>query len=148
MALALDVLDPVGDNARLFLAIPDPVHDYSLTAFGLSPQGLAQPALILRDQARGRAQYGPRGAVVLFKTDDLRAGEILLEAQDVADLGPAPRIDRLVVIADAGDVAVALGQEAQPKILGDVGVLILVHQEVPEAVLVIGQHLRVLGENR
>ena len=75
-----------------------------------------------------------RRAVVLLEPDDLRAGEIALEAQDVADLGAAPAIDRLVVVADAAEIAMLLRQQPQPQILRDVGVLVLVDQDVAEAV--------------
>ena len=81
------------------------------------------------EDVRGRA-------VILFEPDDRRAGEILLEAQDVGDLGAAPRIDRLVVVADAAEVAALLGEQAQPEILGLVGVLIFVDQDVFEALLI------------
>jgi hypothetical protein len=46
-----------------------------------------------------------RRAVVALQPDDLGAGKIALEAQDVVDLGAAPAIDRLVVVADAADIA-------------------------------------------
>jgi hypothetical protein len=81
-------------------------------------------------------------AVVLLEPDDLRAGEVLLEAQDVAHLRPAPAVDRLVVVADAGDVAVAGGEQPQPEILGDVGVLVLVDEDVAEPALVLLEHVR------
>ena len=85
------------------------------------------------------------GAVVALEPHHGRTGEIVFEAQDVVDLRPAPAIDRLVVVAHAGDVAVPLRQKAQPEILGDVGVLVLVDQDVAEALLVIRQHVRVLA---
>src|SRR5512140_3633053 len=44
------------------------------------------------------------GAVLAPQANDLGAGTIVLEAQDVVDLGAAPAIDRLVVVADATDV--------------------------------------------
>jgi hypothetical protein len=44
------------------------------------------------------------GAVVALEPDDLGAGKVVLEAQDVVDLGAAPAVDRLVVVADAADV--------------------------------------------
>ncbi len=43
-------------------------------------------------------------AVVALEADDLGAGKVVVEAQDVVDLGAAPAIDRLVVVADAADV--------------------------------------------
>ena len=85
-------------------------------------------------------------AIVAFEPDDLGAGEVLLEAQDVVDLGAAPAVDRLVVVADAADVRRALRQEAQPQVLRDVGVLILVDQDVAEAAMIVGEYVRVLAE--
>ncbi len=67
-------------------------------------QRLAEPALIVGDEVRGGAEDVGGGAVVALEPDDLGAGKILLEAQDVVDLRAAPAIDRLVVVADAADV--------------------------------------------
>ena len=63
---------------------------------------------LLRDQAGGGGEDVRRSSGSSAPAGStLRAGEILLEAQDVADLGAAPAIDRLVVVADAADVACA-----------------------------------------
>ena len=99
-------------------------------------QRLAEPALIVGDEVGGGGEDMAGGAVIALQPHDGRAGEVVLEAQDVVDLGAAPAIDRLVVVADAGDVAAALGEQAQPEILGDVGVLVLVDEDVLEALLV------------
>ena len=48
-------------------------------------------------------------AIVAFEADDLGAGEVVFEAQDVVDLGAAPAVDRLVVVADATDVLEGTG---------------------------------------
>src|SRR5437763_16984952 len=53
---------------------------------------------------RGGGENVAGGAVIAFEADDLGAGEVVLEAQDVVDLGAAPAVDRLVVVADAADV--------------------------------------------
>ena len=42
-------------------------------------------------------------AVVLLEQDDLRAREVALELDDVADVGAAERVDRLVGVADDGE---------------------------------------------
>ena len=76
----------------------------------------------------------------------LAPGKSRLEAQDVVDLGAAPAVDRLIVVADAADVAAALREQPQPQILGDVGVLIFVDQHVVEALLILRKHVRVLLE--
>ena len=46
-------------------------------------------------------------AVVALQADDVGAGEVVLEAQDVVDLRAAPAVDRLVVVADAAEVLCA-----------------------------------------
>ena len=86
-------------------------------------------------------------AVVLLQPDHPGALEVALEAQDVAHLGPAPAIDRLVVVAHAADVAVLGGEQAQPQVLGDIGVLVLIDQDVFEPLLVVGEHVRVVLED-
>ena len=144
---AVECLDLLADPAGLGLAVP--VADQAdLFAFGmLGPEGLAQAPLVRRDQPRGGGEDVRGGTVVLFQPDDLRAGEIRLEPQDVADLGPAPAIDRLVVVADAADVAMCLRQQPQPQVLRDVGVLVFVHEDIAEALLPLRQHVRVRLED-
>src|SRR5690606_29856105 len=88
----------------------------------------------------------PGGAIIAFQSNDGGAWEILFKAQDVIDLGAAPAIDRLVVVADAAEVRRALGQQAQPQILGNVGVLILINENVAETAVVLRQNVRVLHE--
>src|SRR6185312_5470046 len=67
-------------------------------------QRLAEPALVVRDDVRGRGEDVAGRAVVALEPDHLGAREVVIEAQDVVDLGAAPAVDRLVVVADAADV--------------------------------------------
>jgi hypothetical protein len=117
----------------------------------LGEQGLAEPALIVGDQVAGGAEDMFGGAVVALEPDDFRAGEILLEAQDVFDFRAAPAIDRLVVIADAADVGPfaggPLGQEPEPHVLRGVGVLVLVDQDEAEFLLIFLEHVRIGAEH-
>ena len=149
MALALELLDLLADGAGLLLRIPrrgDRDLD-RLGVGGVGEQRLAEPALVVGDEVRGGAEDVRRRAVVAFEPDHGGAGKILLEAQDVVDLGAAPAIDRLVVVADAADVLPPLGEQPQPQILGDVGVLVLVDQHVAEALVVLGEHVRILAQD-
>ncbi len=125
----------------------EPVTVTHLAVLALRAQSLAEPVLIVRDEVRGRAENMGVGAVVTFQPDHLGAREILLETQDVVDLRAAPAIDRLVVVADAAQIARALREQAQPQILRDVGVLVLVDQHVAEALVIDREHVRVLAEN-
>jgi hypothetical protein len=197
--VALQRLDLLADRARLLLRVPAGGDLHLLARLVLGAQGLAEPALVVGDQVRGGGQDMGGRAVIALEPDDLSAREVFLEAQDVIDLGAAPTVDRLVVVADAADVfegarrgrgiraglipglgrkpaspesmiAVggygfrarafgaprndvgawggtrALPQQPQPQILRDVGVLVLVHQNVLEPRLVLPQHLGLLAE--
>ena len=57
----------------------------------------------------------------------------ILEGEDVVDRGATERVDRLVVVADHGHVAMLLGERGDELGLGAVRVLELVDQDVPEA---------------
>ncbi len=148
MALALQRLDLVADPARLLLGVPQPAHGDLVAGIGTGPQRLAEPAAVVGDDpSRGGEDLRGR-AVILLEPDDQRAGKIALEFEDVADLGAAPTVDRLVVIADAAQILVLLRQEPQPQILRDVGVLVFVDQEIAEAALIAGEDLGVGAEQR
>ena len=71
---------------------------------------------------------------------------VLLKVQDVLDVSATPGVDGLVVIAHDHEVSVARGQEVGDRVLDVVGVLVLVHADLAEAVLVALEHLRALGE--
>ena len=66
----------------------------------------------------------------------LRVGKILLELQNVADVGAAPRVDALVLVAHRADVLVLAGQQLHQLVLRPVGVLVLVDEQIAIATLV------------
>ena len=101
----------------------------------------------MRDQMPSGRQDLRRRAVILLQPDYHGAREILLEFEDVADLGAAPTIDRLIIVADAADVLVLLGEQAQPKILRDICVLVLIDQQIAEFALPFRQNRRLFQED-
>ena len=70
--------------------------------------------------------------------DDPRSGKVLLEAEDVLDLGAPPAIDGLVLVADRAEGLGFRPEELDERVLGGVRVLVLVDQEVPEAPALLG----------
>src|SRR5262249_30428099 len=102
--IALELLDLLTDGARLFLGIPAGGDLDLLAGHILSAQRLAEPALVVGDEMRGGGEDVAGGTVIALEPDDAGAGKIVLEAQDVVDLGPAPAVDRLVVIPHATDI--------------------------------------------
>src|SRR5258708_17945960 len=110
MAVALQVLDRLADDAGLLLGVPGGSHRHLLASLALRTQRLAKTAFVVGDEMRGGGKNMGGRAVVALQADHLGAREVLLEAQDVVDLGAAPAIDRLVVVADATDVLGGTGQ--------------------------------------
>ena len=104
MAAALQLLDLLADGAGFLLGVPGAGHGDLLARHVVGAQRLAEPAFVVGDQVRGGGEDVAGRAVIALEPDHLGAGEVVLEAQDVVDLGAAPAIDRLVVVADAADV--------------------------------------------
>ena len=146
MTLPLQRLDLVADPPRLVLGVPQAAHDDLFAARGAGPQGLPEAAAVMRDDAARRREDFRRRAVVLLEPHHQRAREIALEFEDVADLGAAPAVDRLVVVANTAQIAVMLRQQPQPQILREIGVLVLVNQQIAEALLIRGEDLGVAAE--
>ncbi len=62
---------------------------------------------------------------------------LLLEAHDVLEVRPAPRIDALGIVTHDHDLAVFLAEEGDDAGLDGVGVLVFIHEDVEEFVLVV-----------
>ena len=99
-------------------------------------EGLRLAGNVVRDRGIGRVEDVSGGPVVALQPDDLGAGEDRLELEDVADVGPPPSIDALIVVAHHHEVAVRTRQQVQQPELGMVGVLVFVHQQEGESVRV------------
>ena len=68
----------------------------------------------------------------MLQLDDAGARVVAFEIQDVADVGPAPAVDRLILVADDGDAARAVGQKTHEAVLHVVGVLKFVDEHMIE----------------
>ena len=101
---ALQLLDLLADGAGFLLGVPGAGDGDLLAQHVVGAQRLAEAAFVVGDQVRGGGEDVAGGAVIALEPDNPGAGKVVLEAQDVVDLGAAPAIDRLVVIADAADV--------------------------------------------
>ena len=127
---------------------------YDLLALTVGgPQVLLAAILILGDHGVGRVENGLRGAIVLFQQDRVRLWVVALEFLNIADGGPAEGINGLIGIAHYAQLR-RIRTELSPthergnqRILGVVGVLILVNKYVLKAPAIKIHHLLVLGEN-
>ena len=135
-------LDGIDDKPGLVRVGVGLVADDGRPLAGSGKETLFQLAAVVGDQLVGGAQNGAGGAVVLLQLDHPGAGEVLIVLQDAAQVGAAPAVQALVVVAHGHDVAPLAGQELDHLQLRHVGVLELVHLDVAEAALVVLPHRR------
>ena len=112
----------------------------------LGPEGLADPASVVGHHRGGGLQDQLGGAVVLLQLDDPGAREVPLELQDVVDVRPPETVDRLVLVPHAEYVPVPRRQRHDETVLGVVGVLVFVHEEIAAGSAPPRRHLGVLLE--
>ena len=84
------------------------------------------------DDRRRRVEDDLRRAVVPLELDGRHFGKVVLEVEDVAQVGAAPLVDRLVRIADDAQVAVDFGEPPDQQVLRPVRVLVLVDHDEAE----------------
>ncbi len=129
-ALLVELEDPVDHEARLLRFVLRGHEPGLLAAHALGEQLLGEPLLGARDERVGGVEDGLRGAVVLLERHDGRARELAREVEDVADRRAAEGVDALRVVADDRDVAVHAAHPLEDARLEDVGVLVLVDEDV------------------
>ena len=76
----------------------------------------------------------------MLEPDDLGFREVLFEFQDVANLGAAPGVDRLVLIADGADIVARAGQKPHQLVLRTIRILVFIDEEILKASVVIVAH--------
>ena len=105
---------------------------------GLTPAKIPEGEAFSFANGKGRDIYAAYQArlKVLNAVD---FGDLLLEY-----FRTAPAIDRLVVIADAADIATPLREQPQPQILRDIGILIFIDEDIFEALLILRKHIGIV----
>ena len=86
------------------------------------------------------------GAVVLFQLEDLCLGEVGSEFQYVVNVGTPEGVDALRIVTHHADAVVLLCQLFHDQMLGEVGVLVLIHQDILELIAVSLQHIGMIAE--
>jgi hypothetical protein len=98
-AVLVQTLDLVRDELRLVVAgVPGEADDL-LARTDVGEQVLRLPVEVVRDDRVRGVEDVLRRAVVLLEQDHLRVREVPLELDDVADVGAAEGVDRLVGVA-------------------------------------------------
>ena len=142
VARLADLVAQVGDDHFGLLAVGIGLENPDRLALVALREAVFLHAFGVADDYRvGRIDDGAGRAVVLLQLEDHGVGKILLEREDILDLGPAEGVDRLRVVAHDADLRMQLRKAADDDVLGVVGVLILVHQNIFELLLITRQHV-------
>ena len=107
-----------------------------LSLFVLGINLLADLLLVLLYERIGRIDDVLRRAVVALQFEEPRTAVGLLKIEDIAYVRTAEGVYRLRVIADDGDIVLRRSQLFDQQVLHVVGVLILIHKDVAERLLV------------
>ena len=83
-----------GDEARLGVLVLDLERSHRRPVAEVGEERLLLALAVVGDDGVRGAEDGVRRAVVLLERDELRAGEVALELEDVADVGSAEGVDR------------------------------------------------------
>ena len=140
-ALGMQLFD-LASNPAALVALIACLEGLNLLAVALGrKQALVLALRVMANNGIGGAQDMTRGAIVLLQLDGLAVFKVLLKVQDVGDVGAAPAINGLVIVAHDHEVLVLGGQQVGDLVLDVVGVLILVDANVAEALLILVEHL-------
>ena len=129
---AVQAGDLAGDPLGLVDLVVGVVADDRVARALVGPQLLGLAGDVVGDDGVGGVEDGLRRPVVLLEQHHRRVGEGVLELDDVAHVGAAEGVDRLVLVADDADVAVVGGEQQHQVVLHPVRVLVLVDEDVLE----------------
>src|SRR5262249_2404265 len=100
-------LDLPDDEPRLGVLVVQRAELDPAALTKLAPQPLGDPAPVVGDHGVRGGQDPLGRAIVLLELDHPGVGEVILEVEDVADLGAPEAVDRLRVIPHDREVAMA-----------------------------------------
>ena len=130
------VQNGIGNKASLILLGKRAV-DLNLISFWiLGPEGLALSLGVVLDNRICRIQDGLGTAIVLLQTDYLGIAVLVFKVLDIFDSCSTEFIDTLVIITNNADIVVSASKQTYQQELRVVGILILVHHDVAEAIAI------------
>lgn len=101
--------------------------------------------ILVDDIVRGIQNIRGR-TVILLEEDDRRFWIVLLEVQNIRNVGAAPTVNRLVTVSHDANMMMLVRQHAAQHVLRPVRILVLVDMDIFEFVLIKIEHLRLFLE--
>ena len=108
----------------------------------IGPEGFLLSAYIIPDHSICRIQHILGRSVILLKPDHCCFRIVFFKIQYIADIGSPEFVDRLIIITNHTQIMSVSGKQPDQLKLGTVGILILIHHNIPKPVLVALQHIR------
>jgi hypothetical protein len=126
-AVVLHELVDCGDNCLGLVLLVQALGEHDrLADVVLGPEALVLAESIVGDDLGRGAEDCLRGAVILLQYDHFGVRILVLEAEDVAQVGTAPGIDGLIGVANHAEVPVFSCEELHEFELGEIRILELV----------------------
>ena len=161
--LGQGALDPQALDARhralgLMLLVVGVNHPHRFAFAQVAPQVFGKQLRVGADHVVRRAQNCRGRAVVLLQLHHFERGKVQWQLFKVVQRGPAPAVDRLVVVAHGGKAGVAVQvrgaaavrlaahQQIEHLVLGGIGVLVFIHQHMAHARLPLGANVRMFAQ--
>src|SRR5690606_10877584 len=124
-----------GHALALGLLVARTDHTDLVAVAHLRPELFLEYVRVVGNQHVGALEDAAGGAVVLLQHHHFQRGVILFQAHQIFRARATPGVDRLVVVADYGELAAHAYQLFYQQVLAGVGVLVFVDQQVADAVL-------------
>ena len=112
------------------------------SVFLIGPEGLVLTADIVFNDGVCRVQYILRRTVILLQLDHTGFRIYFFKIQYITDIGAPKLVNGLVVVAYHAQIPVPGRQQTDEFKLRRIGILVFIHHNIPEAVLVAFQHFR------
>ena len=142
--LASQFCNLVGHDLCLFCIAVGLIETYAFTFLILREYILWNATHILLYQAVGRLNDGLCRAVVLFQFENLGPIKHLREVEDIVDLCATEGVDALGIVTHHAHLSMMNPQLHHDAVLRVVGILVLIHKDELELVLVFCQYLGML----
>ena len=123
------------DIIRLARLVHQTLNRNRVTLARLGEKRLAGASFVLIDDTLRGFKNVTRAAIILLQLHYFSAREIALEIENIGEIGAAPRVNRLPIVADNANIALGIDQKFDHFVLHGVGVLILINQDVLEFLL-------------
>ncbi len=138
-----DTLSDVIHNILCLVITCIKLPEFDLAALAVRrPQGLVLPSDIIADHRIRRIQNIAGRTIVLLKLDYPCILKELFEIQNIPDVRPAEFVDRLIVVTDHAQIPVLGGQDAHQFKLYRIRILIFIHHDITETLLIMIQYIR------